>query len=45
MRRPADGWRTPVAKAWLMGQTEVAAVRFEIDPEPDVLIAEEARWR
>lgn len=24
-----------VAKAWLLGRTELLAVRFEIDPEPD----------
>jgi hypothetical protein len=24
-----------IAKAWLAGQSEVAAVRFETDPEPD----------
>jgi hypothetical protein len=31
-----------IAKAWLMGLTDVAAVRFETDPEPDALIADEA---
>jgi hypothetical protein len=31
-----------VAKAWLMGLTDVASVRFETDPEPDALIADEA---
>jgi hypothetical protein len=24
-----------VGKAWLLGQTEIAAVRFETDPQPD----------
>jgi hypothetical protein len=24
-----------IAKAWIMGQTEIDAVRFEVDPEPD----------
>ena len=24
-----------IAKAWLMGMTEVDAVRFEVDPAPD----------
>ena len=24
-----------IAKAWLLGHTEIAAVRFEVDPAPD----------
>jgi hypothetical protein len=26
-----------IAKAWLLGQTEIAAVRFEVDPTPDFI--------
>jgi hypothetical protein len=29
-----------IAKAWIAGQTEIAAVRFEVDPPPDYLIPE-----
>lgn len=27
-----------IAKAWLLGQTEIAAVRFEVDPAPDSVL-------
>ena len=27
-----------IAKAWLAGETEIAAVRFEVDPPPDHVI-------
>jgi len=29
-----------ICKAWMMGQSEISAVRFVIDPEPDYVIAE-----
>jgi hypothetical protein len=29
-----------IAKAWLLGLSEIGAVQFEIDPEPDRVIAE-----
>jgi hypothetical protein len=28
-----------LGKAWLQGMTAIAAVRFEVDPEPDYIIA------
>lgn len=30
-----------VAKAWLQGETEIDAVRFQADPEPDYIIESE----
>jgi len=33
-----------VAKAYLEGRTSVAAVRFEVDPEPDRFIPDGAAW-
>jgi hypothetical protein len=29
-----------VAKAWMLGQTEIEAVRFRIDPPPDYTFKE-----
>jgi len=29
-----------VAKAWLLGQTELKALRFERDPLPDYVVAD-----
>jgi hypothetical protein len=31
-----------IAKAWLLGDTDIAAVRFEVDPEPERIIASPA---
>ncbi len=28
-----------IAKAWLLGETEIPAVRFAVDPEPDWILA------
>ena len=28
-----------IAKAWLLGESDIAAVRFAVDPEPERLIA------
>jgi hypothetical protein len=30
-----------IAKAWLRGETEIAAVQFEEDPEPDYIVKED----
>ena len=29
-----------IAKAWLYGETDVLAVRFEVDPAPDWIVAD-----
>ncbi len=34
-----------IAKAWLAGEIEIDAVRFEVDPRPEYLIPVETSWR
>jgi hypothetical protein len=31
-----------LAKAWLLGLAEIAAVQFVVDPEPDYVISDDA---